>query len=211
MEQRRLEEEAQHPEGEAPQPAARTVPIKIDELESAFDHLGFADSDLCDEPVFIFLNLTTGELVWVESGRERKRSGRTCARCESRPQNENFWQSREKVPGRRATPHTDRTRSSARRAFETTGGNVRGGHPPTIEEPSHCPELNDARQHTALTPAAGHSGFEGKLAEQVSFGSYFHYLHHRHFDCNYGESTLPLDKWFGSFEDGSRTDSVSGK
>jgi predicted nucleotidyltransferase len=85
MEQRRLEEEAeqpeaqhpeaQHPEGEAPQPAPRAVPINIDELEGAFDHLAFADSDLCDEPVFIFLNLTTGELVWVESGEEAEESG----------------------------------------------------------------------------------------------------------------------------------------
>lgn len=62
-------------------------------------------------------------------------------------------------------------------------------------------------QHTALTPAPSHTGFEGKLGEKLSFGSYFHYLHHRHFDCNYGESTIPLDKWFGSFEDGSRTES----
>ena len=61
-------------------------------------------------------------------------------------------------------------------------------------------------QHTALTPAAGHTGFEGELGEQISFGSYFHYLHHRHFDCNFGESSIPLDKWFGSFEDGSRTE-----
>jgi ferredoxin-NADP reductase/sterol desaturase/sphingolipid hydroxylase (fatty acid hydroxylase superfamily) len=73
--------------------------------------------------------------------------------------------------------------------------------------PSHPIHFLFNAQHTALTPAASHSGFEGKLAEQVNFGSYFHYLHHRHFDCNYGESTLPLDQWFGSFEDGSRTDS----
>ena len=45
MEQRRLEEEAEQPEAEAPQPAPRTVSIKIDELEGAFDHLAFTDSD----------------------------------------------------------------------------------------------------------------------------------------------------------------------
>lgn len=38
---------------------------------------------------------------------------------------------------------------------------------------------------------------------KVPTGSYFHYLHHRYFECNYGESTLPLDKWFGTFHDGS--------
>ena len=32
--------------------------------------------------------------------------------------------------------------------------------------------------------------------------SYFHYLHHRYFECNYGEASIPLDKWFGSFRDG---------
>lgn len=73
--------------------------------------------------------------------------------------------------------------------------------------PSHPIHFLFNAQHTALTPAAGHTGFEGDLNDQVSFGSYFHYLHHRHFDCNYGESGIPLDKWFGSFEDGSRTDS----
>ncbi len=73
--------------------------------------------------------------------------------------------------------------------------------------PSHPLHFLFNAQHTALTPAAGHTGFEGELTEQVSFGSYFHYLHHRHFDCNYGESSIPLDKWFGSFNDGSRTDS----
>ena len=36
-------------------------------------------------------------------------------------------------------------------------------------------------QHTALTPASGHHGFEGPIAgELVPTGSYFHYLHHRY-------------------------------
>lgn len=73
--------------------------------------------------------------------------------------------------------------------------------------PSHPIHFLYNSQHTALSPAAGHSGFEGDLAEKISFGSYFHYLHHRHFDCNYGEATIPLDEWFGSFMDGARTDS----
>ena len=25
---------------------------------------------------------------------------------------------------------------------------------------------------------------------------------HRYFECNYGDATIPLDKWFGSFRDG---------
>ncbi len=71
--------------------------------------------------------------------------------------------------------------------------------------PSHPLHFLFNSQHTALTPAPGHSGFEGKIFKHLTFGSYFHYLHHRHFECNYGESTIPLDKWFGIFEDGSQT------
>jgi ferredoxin-NADP reductase/sterol desaturase/sphingolipid hydroxylase (fatty acid hydroxylase superfamily) len=71
--------------------------------------------------------------------------------------------------------------------------------------PSHPLHFLFNSQHTALTPAAGHSGFEGRIFKFLPFGSYFHYLHHRLFDCNYGESTIPMDRWFGVFEDGSQT------
>lgn len=37
----------------------------------------------------------------------------------------------------------------------------------------------------------------------IPAGSYFHYLHHRYYDFNYGEATIPLDKLFGTFKDGS--------
>ena len=58
-------------------------------------------------------------------------------------------------------------------------------------------------QHTALTPAGGHHGFDGPVLNgKLPTGSYFHYLHHRHFHVNYGEATLPLDKIFGTFHDG---------
>jgi sterol desaturase/sphingolipid hydroxylase (fatty acid hydroxylase superfamily) len=59
----------------------------------------------------------------------------------------------------------------------------------------------------AFSPALGHSGFDklligGRLG--VDSGNYFHYLHHRYFECNYGGSVAPLDKLFGTFHDGSR-------
>jgi len=58
-------------------------------------------------------------------------------------------------------------------------------------------------RHAGLGPAGGHDGFEGPLVNgKFPTGSYFHYLHHRYFECNYGESTLPLDRWFGTFRDG---------
>jgi len=36
-----------------------------------------------------------------------------------------------------------------------------------------------------------------------SSDSYAHYLHHKYFECNYADGILPLDKWFGTFHDGS--------
>ncbi len=69
--------------------------------------------------------------------------------------------------------------------------------------PSHPFHFLFNVQHTALTPACGHHGFEGPILEEKwPTGSYFHYLHHRYFECNYGEATLPFDKWFGTFRDG---------
>ncbi len=31
-----------------------------------------------------------------------------------------------------------------------------------------------------------------------------HYLHHKYFECNYADGVVPLDKWFGTFHDGSK-------
>jgi len=70
--------------------------------------------------------------------------------------------------------------------------------------PSHPLHLLFNSQLTALTPAGGHHGFEGPILNgKLPTGSYFHYLHHRYFKYNFGEVTLPLDKWFGTFHDGS--------
>lgn len=53
--------------------------------------------------------------------------------------------------------------------------------------------------HVLISPLPGHDGFD-----QPGGGSYFHYLHHAHFECNYGTPMVPLDKWFGSYEDGTK-------
>ena len=58
----------------------------------------------------------------------------------------------------------------------------------------------------AFMPAPGHSGFERTDICKGVFlaaGSNFHYQHHKYFECNYGGSLLPLDKWFGTFHDGT--------
>jgi sterol desaturase/sphingolipid hydroxylase (fatty acid hydroxylase superfamily) len=63
-------------------------------------------------------------------------------------------------------------------------------------------------QATGLTPALGHLGFDKYLLagdKPLTLGQrYFHYLHHKYFECNYGgDGTVPMDKWFNSFHDGS--------
>ncbi len=57
-----------------------------------------------------------------------------------------------------------------------------------------------------VSPSPSHSGFDRfKITGDVNFhgGDYFHNLHHRYFEVNYGMLLLPLDKWFGTFHDGS--------
>jgi sterol desaturase/sphingolipid hydroxylase (fatty acid hydroxylase superfamily) len=72
--------------------------------------------------------------------------------------------------------------------------------------PSHPIHVIFNLQHAGLTPALGHAGFD-KLVTQEDHGlkndNYFHYLHHRFFTVNFGTEAVPLDKWFGSFHNGS--------
>jgi sterol desaturase/sphingolipid hydroxylase (fatty acid hydroxylase superfamily) len=72
--------------------------------------------------------------------------------------------------------------------------------------PSHPIHVIFNLQHAGLTPALGHAGFD-KLVTQEERGlkndNYFHYLHHRYFTVNFGTEAVPLDKWFGSFHNGS--------
>ena len=61
-------------------------------------------------------------------------------------------------------------------------------------------------QHAGLTPAQGHVGFEAVIVNgkyNLAGASYFHQLHHRYFECNYGEPDMPFDHWFGTSHDGS--------
>jgi len=57
-----------------------------------------------------------------------------------------------------------------------------------------------------ISPSPSHSGFDRFVVNKdVNFhgGDFFHNLHHRYFEVNYGMLLLPLDRWFGSFHDGS--------
>ena len=63
-------------------------------------------------------------------------------------------------------------------------------------------------QLTALTGPTSHSGFEkltigAKSKAGFRVGDFFHQLHHRYFECNYGDTSMPIDQWLGSFNDGT--------
>ena len=72
--------------------------------------------------------------------------------------------------------------------------------------PSHPVHAIYNLVHLGLAPAGGHTGYERVVfGEDSAFDShcYAHYLHHKYFECNYADGSLPLDRWFGSFHDGS--------
>jgi sterol desaturase/sphingolipid hydroxylase (fatty acid hydroxylase superfamily) len=73
--------------------------------------------------------------------------------------------------------------------------------------PSHPIHVIFDLQHAGLTPALGHAGFEKFVTKEergLKNNNYFHYLHHRFFTVNFGTEVVPLDKWFGSWHDGSQ-------
>jgi len=60
--------------------------------------------------------------------------------------------------------------------------------------------------HAGLTPSLGHTGFHDIVVTDDKVWKtdhYFHYLHHKYFTVNFGVEGVPLDKWFGSYHDGS--------
>ena len=60
--------------------------------------------------------------------------------------------------------------------------------------------------YQALNPSLSHSGFDYVMIGdkwKLKTGDWFHQLHHRYFELNYGNTPAPLDKVFGSWHDGS--------
>ena len=61
-------------------------------------------------------------------------------------------------------------------------------------------------QFMIFNAVIAHSGFDGLVLndkKRLSLGRFHHQLHHRHFECNYGNAEMPWDKWFKTFHDGS--------
>ena len=60
--------------------------------------------------------------------------------------------------------------------------------------------------HHGIGAPTSHAGFERVKVggtSGVEVGDFFHQLHHRFFDCNYGTWETPWDSWFGTFHDGT--------
>jgi sterol desaturase/sphingolipid hydroxylase (fatty acid hydroxylase superfamily) len=73
--------------------------------------------------------------------------------------------------------------------------------------PSHPIHAIFNLAHAALAAAPGHAGFERVVlgdGTSVDLHCYDHYLHHKFFECNYADGVIPIDKWFGTFHDGSK-------
>jgi sterol desaturase/sphingolipid hydroxylase (fatty acid hydroxylase superfamily) len=59
-----------------------------------------------------------------------------------------------------------------------------------------------------LAPGAAmtHTGYESLLIKdkrQLELGTFYHTLHHRYYECNYGNQEMPWDRWFGTFHNGT--------
>ncbi len=56
-----------------------------------------------------------------------------------------------------------------------------------------------------LATATSHSGYQELIVGnyRTTIAHFYHQLHHRYFICNYGNVDMPIDRWFGSFNDGS--------
>lgn len=56
--------------------------------------------------------------------------------------------------------------------------------------------------------AMTHTGYEDLLIKDkrsLALGTFYHTLHHRYYECNYGNQEMPWDRWFGTFHDGTET------
>lgn len=71
--------------------------------------------------------------------------------------------------------------------------------------PSHPVHMLFHLYWLTLATATSHSGYEALVVPKgrTVIASFFHQLHHRYFICNYGNVELPMDRWFGSFNDGT--------
>jgi sterol desaturase/sphingolipid hydroxylase (fatty acid hydroxylase superfamily) len=73
--------------------------------------------------------------------------------------------------------------------------------------PSHPLLMLYQVNYAGLGAVVGHIGFDKiEVTDEKGIDShaYCHYLHHKHFEVNYGDGLIPFDKWFGTWHDGSK-------
>jgi len=76
-------------------------------------------------------------------------------------------------------------------------------HLVVASHPIHMMYLMYNTSGGALTDHTGYSSLLVKGKQVVALSGLFHQLHHRYFDCNYGNFDVPCDRWFGSYHDGT--------
>ena len=72
--------------------------------------------------------------------------------------------------------------------------------------PTHPIHMINLASRLGLLAVPGHTGFDKVAVGKktiINTSYYAHYLHHKYFEVNYADGIFPLDKWFGSFHDGS--------
>ena len=65
-----------------------------------------------------------------------------------------------------------------------------------------------SQQLSILGAVTSHSGYEGLVIggkKGLRLGDFFHQLHHRFYECNYGNPEIGIDKMIDSFHDGKVT------
>ena len=72
--------------------------------------------------------------------------------------------------------------------------------------PSHPIHLYFHVVYQGPGAAMTHTGYEDLLVrdkKRLALGTFYHQLHHRYYECNYGNQEMPWDRWFGTFHDGT--------
>lgn len=60
---------------------------------------------------------------------------------------------------------------------------------------------------TGTGAVVGHIGFdkiETGADTAIDSHAFAHYLHHKYFEVNYADGGVPLDRWFGTWHDGTK-------
>ena len=66
--------------------------------------------------------------------------------------------------------------------------------------PSHPLHMLFLAFWLSIATATSHSGYQELIVGnfRTTISAFHHQLHHRYFNCNYGNIDIPLDQWFGT-------------